>query len=184
MCERSRSGEPVGETCPLDFVLRATFEWRELANLLADTGSALPLRLRKRPASAAGAAGAGGMGGAGAEGAGPRDRALAEAHAASDGRSGEGPSEAAMARMTYRGGLALAHRSRPFARRLVELLGRWYAEPIACVRSAGPAELQAVLRRPLRTADVGLFWALLSDPRPDVAATAHAWRRHTAARGP
>jgi len=131
--------------CPLDFVLRATFEWRELANLQATFVIVQPpLRSRHR-------------GGAGAA-----DEDAAE--------------EDFVAETTRRSAFALAHQSRPFAKHVVELLGRLHGASIDQVRDADAAALAPRTRDALREQDVGLFWALLSDPRPEISKLARAWQ--------
>jgi hypothetical protein len=124
----------------MDFVLRGTFEWRELANLMASFRHPLP-------------------------------------------PFRTGTCESALAETVYRSGLALAHRSRPFARHLVKLLACVHGGPIDDVRRVERPALQARTVNPPRAEDVGLYWALLSDPREDVAALAHEWSRRAPQRG-
>ena len=118
----------------MDFVLRGSFEWRELANLMASFGIVLP------PFRAE-------------------------------------TCEAAIAETTYRSGLALAHQSRPFARHLVKLLACVHGGPIAGVRVLDRPALKLQTAGAPGPQDVGLFWALLTDPRADVSALAHDWAR-------
>jgi hypothetical protein len=127
----------------MDFVLRGSFEWRELANLMSG------FELRH----------------------GSVDRGAP---------SEVGSCEAEIAEATCRAAVALAHRSRPFARHVVRLLACVHGSAIEDVRRAARPALQARTAHPRGAEDVGFYWALLSDPREDVAALAHAWDRRGA----
>jgi len=123
----------------MDFVLRGTFEWRELSNLMTAFDIALP-------------------------------------------SFRDGTCEAAVAEHAYRTGLALAHRSRPFARHLVKVLACVHGEPIDSVRGVDRLALEPRTVQALRPEDTGLFWALLTDPRADVSALAQNWARRASPR--